>query len=215
MVRASYLDLLAAWFEVGPSAPEYGQMLRQTLDIWRRIASPVATAWAIGVLEAATDFPCPDQVTRTGFAVQLVDGVRQHYSRLTLRERVDVEALAAELGLPTQPIEAGDAERDIWTALNGKLVGIYSLLPRAAAHLRSRLAQLCSVGEVRENHDEVATQALRSLAERADYLIVDTWHAAHQATAAIDSIRSRDRQVLPRQRGISGFMKALEAAIGA
>jgi hypothetical protein len=213
MVRSAYLDLLAAWLEVGPSAQEYSQVLDQTLDIWTRIASPVAAAWTIGVLEAATDLPCPDQVKRTVLAVQLVEGVRQHYSRLTLRERVEIEALAAELGLPTQAIEARDAERDVWTALNGKVVGIYSLLPRAAAHLRSRLAQLCSVGEVRENHDEVATEALRSLAERADYLIVDTWHAAHQATAAIDAIRPRDRQVLPRQRGVSGFLKALEAAV--
>jgi hypothetical protein len=70
------------------------------------------------------------------------------------------------------------------------------------------------VGEVRENHDEVATQALRSLAERADYFIVDTWHATHQATGAIDAVRPRERQILPRQRGLTGFLRALETALG-
>jgi hypothetical protein len=213
MVRSAYLDLLAAWLEVGPSADDYGQMLDQTLDIWKRITSPVAVAWAVGALEAATDLPCPDQARRTAFAVQLVDGARQHCSRLSLRERVEVETLAAELGLPAQAIEAQGVERDVWSALNGKVVGIYSLLPRAVGYLRSRLAQLCSVGVVRENHDEVATQALRALAERADYLIVDTWHAAHQATAAIDSVRPRERQILPRQRGLTGFLRALEEAL--
>jgi hypothetical protein len=213
MVRLAYLDLLAAWLEVGPSANEYTQVLEQTLDIWKRITSPVAVGWAIGVLEAVTDLPCPDQATRTAFAVQLVDGVRSHYSRLTLRERVEVEALVADLGLPAQPVEAKEAEHDVWSALNGKVVGIYSLLPRAAGYLRSRLAELCAVGEVRENHDKVATQALRSLAERADYLIVDTWHAAHQATAGIDAVRPRERQILPRQRGLSGFLRALEDAL--
>jgi hypothetical protein len=213
MVRSAYLDLFATWLEVGPSAHDYGQMLDQTLGIWERIASPVAIGWAIGVLEATTDLPCPDQAKRTGLAAQLVDRARQHYLRLGLRERVEIEALAAELGLPANAIDAQESEREVWALLNGKMIGIYSLLPRASAHLRSRLAQLCSVGEVRENHDEVATQALRSLAERADYLIVDTWHAAHQATAAIDAVRPRDKQVLPRQRGVSGFLRALEGAI--
>jgi hypothetical protein len=213
MVRSAYLDLLAAWLEVGPSADDYGQILDQALDIWKRITSPVAVAWAVGVLEAATDLQCPDQARRTVLAVQLVDGARQHYSRLGLRERVEVETLAAELGLPAKAIEVQEAERDVWSALNGKVVGIYSLLPRAVGYLRNRLAQLCSVGEVRENHDEVATQALRTLAERADYLIVDTWHAAHQATTAIDSVRPRERQILPRQRGLTGFLRALEEAL--
>ena len=213
MVRSAYLDLLAAWLEVGPSADDYGQMLDQTLDIWKRISSPVAVAWAVGVLEAATDLPCPDKARRTVLAVQLIDGARQHYSRLSLRERVEVEALATELQLGAQAVEAQEAERDVWSALDSKVVGIYSLLPRAAGYLRSRLAQLCSVGEVRENHDQVATQTLRALAERADYLIVDTWHAAHQATAAIDSVRPRERQILPRQRGLTGFLRALEEAL--
>lgn len=213
MVRSAYVDLLAAWLGVGPSSQEYGQMLDQTLNIWRRISSPVAVAWAITVLEIVVDSPCPDQSKRTAFAIQMIEGARQYRSRLSLRERIEIEAFATELGLPTQAVEAQEPERDVWMALNGKVVGIYSLLPRAAEYLRSRLAQLCSVGEVRGNSDQVATQALRSLAERADYLIVDTWHAAHQATAAIDAVRPRDTQVLPRQRGLSGFLKALEVAI--
>ena len=213
MVRSAYLDLLAAWLEVCPSANDYGQMLDQTLEIWKRISSPVAVVWAVGVLEAVTDLPCLDRARRTVLAAQLIDGARQYYSRLSLRERVEVETLATELRLPSQAIEAQGAERDVWSALDSKVVGVYSLLPRAAGYLRSRLAQLCSVGEVRENHDQVATQALRALAARADYLIVDTWHAAHQATAAIDSVRPRERQILPRQRGLTGFLRALEEAL--
>lgn len=214
MVRSAYLDLFAAWLEVGPSASEYAEVLDLTLEIWQRIGSPHAIGWAIGVLEAGVDSPCPDAPKRTAFAVQLIDGVRLHYGRSSLRERVEVEELAADLGLPQQAIEAPQAERDVWSALNGKMVGIYSLLPRVESYLRSRLEKLCSAGEVRENHDKVATQALRSLAERADYFIVDTWHATHQATAAIDAVRPREKQILPRQKGNSGFLRALEEALG-
>lgn len=213
MVRSAYLDLFATWLGVGPSAHEYSEVLGQALGIWRRIGSPVAVAWAIGVLEAATDSPCPDNETRTRIAVEVIEDARRYYPRLGLRDRVEMESIAPELGLPALPIEALEGEREVWSALNGKVVGIYSLLPRAAAYLQSRLAQLCSVGEVRENHDKVATSALRTLAERADFLIVDTWHAAHQATGAIDAVRPRERQIMPRQRGLTGFLRALEAAL--
>lgn len=215
MVRVAYSDLLNAWLEVGPSAGEYGLVLKQTHELWTRIASPVAVSWALGVLEAVTDLPCPDAERRTVLAVQVINDIRQYYSRLTLRERVDTESFATELGLPAQRVDAPQADRDAWSVLNGRMVGIYSLLPRAATYLRGRLAQLCTVDEVQENHDLVATAALRGLAERADFLIVDTWHATHQATSAIDAVRPRERQILPRQRGMTGFLKALEDALDA
>lgn len=215
MVRSAYLDLLAAWLEVGPTALEYGDIINQTAKIWARVRSPNAIGWAIGVLEAAADSPCPDGGARTTFAHELIGDVRRrYYSPASVRERAEIEELATQLGLPAQPVEANESERDLWSELNGKLIGVYSLLPRAKPLLERRLSRLCSVDEVRGNDDEVGTQALRSLAERADFLIVDTWHAAHQATAAIDAVRPRDRQILPRQRGITGFLRALEGALG-
>lgn len=214
MVRSAYLDLFAGWLEVGPSAREYEEVLDLTLTIWQRIASPNAVGWCIDVLESVADSPCPDEAKRTGLAVLMIDSARLHSGRLSFRERIEVEVLAADLGLPSQEIEAPKAERDVWSALDGRLVGIYSLLPRVETHLRTRLSKLCSVGDVKENHDEVATQALKSLAERADYFIVDTWHAAHQATGAIDAVRPREAQILPRLKGHSGFLRALEEALG-
>ncbi len=216
MVRSAYLDLLAAWLEVGPSGAEYGEVIEQTAKIWMRVRSPNAVSWAISVLEATVDSPCPDAGVRTNFAVQVINDIRaKYYLSASLREQAETEDLAGHFGLPSQPIEASEVERDLWSLLNGKSIGIYSLLPRAKSLLESRLARLCSVGEIKGNDDEVGTQALRALASRADFLIVDTWHAAHQATAAIDAVRPRDRQVLPRQRGISGFLRALEGALGA
>jgi hypothetical protein len=61
--------------------------------------------------------------------------------------------------------------------------------------------------------DTVATQALRTLAKNADYLLVDTWHATHEATAAIDAVRPRNNQIMPKGHGISGFLRALEGAL--
>src|SRR5207302_1481432 len=76
LVRSAYLDLLATWVQVGPGVAEYSEMLQQTEDIWARIASPYAVNWAIGVLEAVLDAPCPDPSRRTALATQLVDTSR-------------------------------------------------------------------------------------------------------------------------------------------
>jgi hypothetical protein len=212
MVRAAYLDLLAAWLGVGPPGVEYRKVLEQTTDIWNAIASPNAMNWAIGVLEAAADSSCPDEGARTTFAVGMIERARRLYARAGLRERVEIEGLATDLGLESQRIEASEVERNAWSELDGKLLGLYSLLPRAAATLGNRLVSLSSV-EVKGNDDKVATPGLRALAERSDYFIVDTWHAAHQATAAIDAVRPRHRQILPQQRGVTGFLRALETCL--
>ncbi|MGV9795272.1 protein DpdD [Gordonia sp. NPDC003422] len=213
MVRSAYLDLVAAWLAAGPTVKEYSEVLDQTLAMWQRIASPNAVDWASNVLEAIVDAPCPDESKRASTAAQIIEGVRHHTNRLTLRQRVEVEGLALDFGLPSRVVDCPQEELDVWAALDGKLVGIYSLLARAESYLRERLSRLCAVVEVKGNNDKVATQPLRSLAEKADYLIVDTWHAAHQATGAIDAVRPRERQILPRHRGHSGFLRALEEAL--
>lgn len=216
MVRGAYLDLFAAWLEVGPSGSEYSEVIELTSKIWMRVRSPNAVSWAISILEACADAPCPDRAARTNLAVQLINDIRsKYYSPASIRERAEIEDIAEHFGLPSQPVEASEVERDLWAKLNGKSIGIYSLLPRAKSLLESRLARLCSVGEIKGNDDQVGTVALRTLASRSDFLIVDTWHAAHQATNAIDSVRPRDQQVLPSQRGITGFLRALESAIEA
>lgn len=210
MVRNAYLGLFSAWLAAGPTAQEYGDVLDQTAQVWKRIASPNAVDWACSALDELADAAAPDVAKCTATAIVMIEGVRHHANRLSLRQQVVVEGLAAEFGLAARDIEDRRDERDIWATLNGKYVGIYSLLTRAELYLRDRLAQLCTVGEVRGNSDKVATQQLKTLAERADYLIVDTWHAAHQATGAIDAIRPKDRQILPKARGHSGFLRALE-----
>ena len=101
-------------------------------------------------------------------------------------------------------------EDDIWARLAGARIGLYSLLPRVGTRLQDRLADLAPGARVEQNSDTVSTPALRSLAEHADYMIVDTRHATHSATIAIDSARPRDRQVLPRGGGVMSYLLALQ-----
>ncbi len=213
-VRSAYLDLYSAMLESGPTADHYRDIVHRTSKVWMRIASPHAADWAIAVLEVSVDTPCPDPGQRSVLGVQVIEGIRQYYGRLGLRQRVEMEALAPDFGLVCHDIKSAQEERNVWSKADGTVIGLYSLLPRAVSAFEMRLAQLCQPKEVAGNADTVSTPALRSLAERADYLIVDTWHAAHQATGAIDSVRKKDRQILPPQRGISGFLRALEESLG-
>lgn len=214
MVRGSYLDLLTAWLESGPPRSEYDEVFELTSKIWMRVRSPNAVSWAISVLEALADAPCPDSEVRANFASQVINEMRAKYhSSASLRERAEIEDLAEQLGLPSQPIEASEVERDLWAKLNGKSVGVYSHLPRAKSLLESRLRRLCNIGQVEGNADEVGTPALRAMASRVDYLVVHAWKASHSATQAIDAVRPREEQIFPVQKGVTGFLRALEDAL--
>ncbi len=214
MVRGAYLDLFTAWLEAGPSRSEYEEVIELTSKIWNRVRSPNAVSWAISILEASTDAPCPSSEVRGNFAAPVINEIRAKYrASASLREQAEVEDLAEQLGLPSQPIEASEVERDLWAKLNGKSVGVYSHLPRAKSLLESRLRRLCNIGEVEGNADEAGTPALRAMASRVDYLLVHTWKASHSATQAIDAVRPREEQIFPVQKGVTGFLRALENAL--
>ena len=113
------------------------------------------------------------------------------------------------LSLEIEPNVLG--EDNIWARLTGTRVGLYSLLPRAGSLLEERLRELAGGRvTVEQNSDHVATPRLKSLAAHADFMVVDTWHAPHSATIAIDAVLPRNQQVLPRGGGVMSFLAALE-----
>jgi hypothetical protein len=214
-VREAYVVLFAAILAAGPSRAAYLEILEQTGALWDRIKSRSNVDWALQILDTAVGETSPDRDRLNAFGAAVVMTVRKY--PLLLRQGVDVEALAPEFGLAALPVDRGQSGEDgsVWARLDGKVVGLYSLLGHAIPRFTDRVRALCNSAQVRGNNDTTATAALTNLAERADHLVVDTWHAAHQATGAIDAVRSRDRQILPRQRGVSGFVRALEENLDA
>ncbi|NGY65062.1 hypothetical protein G7043_39730 [Lentzea sp. NEAU-D13] len=214
-VRESYLHLLGQLLDSGQEQPGYTDLLAQAGEIWRKVAAPVAVNWGIGLVDILLDTPCPDPDSRIALVTEIVGRSRSFGQRLSSRQRSELQVLAADIGLPPAEDEGITDDDPVWKRLDGKVLGIYSLLPRTADALRTRLASLCEPASVEGNADTVATAALRGLARRADYLIVDTWHAAHAATEAIDAVRTRDQQILPQGRGVTGFLQALELYLSA
>lgn len=213
-VRDAYLDLLESLTATGPTAKNYREWVEGAGALWQKIAAPSAADWGIALIDMLQEASAPDDGIRHTVATQVVVRTQEFRHRLSSRQDTEIVLLATELGLPikVRPADA-PAEDDVWSRLNGKLVGVYSLLPLAAERVKERLNRLADPAGVVGNADHVATAALRSFATRADYLVVDTWHAAHAATGAIDEVRPRSRQILPRGRGVTGFVQAIEEAL--
>jgi hypothetical protein len=213
-VRDAYLLLLERMLESGPTESSYRSAVDLTTSLWRRAAAPASVDWGIGLIDVLLNAPCPDFSLRMPVIADILTRSHNFQQRLNIRQLSELAALGEECGVRTSFLEQRPAEAESpWHQLDGKTIGIYSLLPGAAQSLGRRLAPLCSPALIEGNTDTVATTALRSLAARADFLIVDTWHASHAATNAIDAVRPRERQVFPAGRGVSAFVQALERSI--
>ncbi len=213
-VRNAYLRLLDQILTGAPAAERYRQVVGQAVDLWERISAPTAVNWGIGLADLLLVHPAADSGVRVEAISAIVGKARDFDQRSTFRQRTEIEVLAAEAGIPPRRLEPAATGLDVvWSKLNGKLVGLYSLLPRAADAFDRRLNALCSPKSVEGNADTVSTSALKHLADKADYMIVDTWHASHAAIDAIDAVISKDRQIFPRGRGVSSYLQALEQVL--
>jgi hypothetical protein len=214
-VRNAFHRLLSEALRTGPSVDRYRDLVSSASDLWQRVRARETVSWALDVADSFAATPCPDVDSRWKFISALDIGVRDFASRMPSDERVLLETIANECGtsvsLPPQEKDIGKV--DIWSSLNGKVVAIYSLLDNVGSRFAERLHRLCPDVQVEYNQDKVATSALRTLATSADFLIVDTRHASHAATGAIDSSRPRSEQLFPTGGGVSSFIACLREAI--
>lgn len=215
--RDAYLQVLAQLLDhVGVA--DYRNSVDQALALWRAVASVHAVDWGLSLVELVVSAPCPDDGIRRRLIHQVLGDAAAWVRRLNLRQRSELIALAEENDFPLPLMEQADAsgaEESVWARLNGALIGVYSMQPNVVGLLRRRLAPLCTPAGVEGNDDKVATDALRAMVRRVDYLVVDTRHAAHAATGAIDDLVPKSEQILPGGGGVSAYLRALEAHLEA
>ena len=210
-VRDAYIRLFDEVLAGAPTGERYRQTVNQAVELWKRISAPTTIDWGISLADLLLSHPSADLGARVEAVNAIVSKARYFEQRSNLRQRMEIETLAAEIGIPSRQLGPATTGADIvWNRLDGRFVGIYSLLPRAAEALDRRLRALCSPKVVEGNSDTVSTPALKKLADKADFMIVDTWHASHAATNAIDSVLPRSKQICPRGRGVSSYLQALE-----
>ena len=217
LVRAAFFELLMDIVASGPSRERYTDVVATAEALWTRVRSRDSVGWILDVLDGLAARPSPDEGSRRALVATVANSLRDFATRMPLDERSLLEAVASECGvavaLPPPDAEVLSGVEDQWRPLRGKLVGLYSLLQGAGSRLADRLRELADDVRVEQNSDLVATPAFRALAANADYLIVDTRHASHAATAAIDDERPRDLQLFPAGGGLSSFLARLREAL--
>lgn len=215
LVRAAFQDLLTESLAAGPSIQRYADLLEAIEALWLRVRSREAVDWILDLLETLAASGSPDEGSRRALVNGVGNSMRDIWSRVPSHQQQLLLDLASECDAAVDLVVSDelDVESDPWGMLNGRLVGLYSLLEGVGARLGERLRLLAPEVRVEHNTDLVSTPRLLALAGSADYLIVDTRHAAHQATGAIDSVRPRSAQLFPAGRGMSSFLSRLREAL--
>lgn len=213
--RAAYLDLLGLVLEEGPAGPRYRDLVSTAASLWTEAQSPEVAAWGVDITDALAVAPCPDHDVRRSFVNLVGQSAVGFAQRVPSDLKRLLSAIAIECGTvvswPTGPSTA--EETDPWSRLDGKTVGLYSLVGNIGLRLEGRLKSLCEGVTVVSNADKVATDALRSMASSVDYLVVDTRHASHAATAGIDAVRPRSDQLFPQGGGVTSFIACIREAL--
>jgi hypothetical protein len=211
-VRGAFVVLVLSFLPAGPTASRYKEVVVLATELWGKVRSIEALTWALDLLDAFASNASPDLDARSQFARAVGTASGSFAMRIAPYQRTMLIELAAECGtevhLPSQQVDSDEPDgSDPWSGLSKKSVGLYSLLDGVGGRFKSRLQSLNSTVKVETNSDTVATASLRTLAASADFMVVDTRHAAHAATMAIDEVRSRDRQLFPSGRGLSSFIE--------
>jgi hypothetical protein len=216
-VRNAFNDLAWALLEAGPLRVGYEGLIGAATILWERIASPQSVDWALELLDALAGHSqiSPESATRLAMAIQT--RCTPFVARFSRRQALSMRSLLAQFGLPGWPDmpQLDNDERDVWATLDGASVGLYSLVAGAGAKLRAGLDELCRVRSLTQRTDTHASTGLQTLARNSDYMVVDTWHAAHAATGCIDDVRPRSQQILPRRGGTPALVAAIEGALNA
>jgi hypothetical protein len=212
-VREAFRGLLEPLLDSGPLPKQYAGYVTLIRDLWGKVQARSTFDWGLDLADLLFSMQCPDQAARQLFVQDLMNWAAANHQPLEFRQTVMANAIAEQAGLGAilELNSATPEDENVWARLAGARIGLYSLLPKVGSHLREQLGKLVHAPvTVEQNTDHVATSALTKLAASADYMVVDTWHAKHPATMAIDSVLPRDRQILPRGGGVMSFLAALQ-----
>ncbi|WP_284760346.1 protein DpdD [Agrobacterium sp. fls2-241-TYG-188a] len=196
---------------------EYLSLIEIVSEVQERVASYVHLAWALDMAEALAVTSTPSETARAardqffnlvirkaqGFAHRLRHDERQSFITLSQDYAVDFNAL----GLVAKVDETSEEQK--LPSLNGKTIGIYTLVEAAGARAKSELEAIFPGVTVVLNGDTVATEKLTNLAANADYFVFAWRSSSHAAYYCIkDAMGGRDL-ILPQGKGTASILRAV------
>lgn len=208
--RQAAVTLLEEILVVGPSRGEYSELV-EAIRSQLAMLGPRDAGWIAQSLGLLLMFAAPDITQRNALFGEALGVASSWASRAESADLTVLGLLFSEVGLTlTQAVEGtADARVEVTRAFES--VGIYSLLESAARTAGEWIRKLFPTVTIRLSSEHVNSPTLESFARGSDVLLVQTSHAKHPATKAIEAAAERSRLVLVHGRGASALVRALLA----
>ncbi|MCV6970079.1 hypothetical protein H7I00_10835 [Mycobacterium bohemicum] len=205
--RQAALTLLEALLAAGCTSLEYGEML-DAVASQLSLLGPRDAPWLTQVIDLLLLYACPDPEQRATVIAQAAGVAQAWTDRIDTSDasvlRLLFRSASVEFALPNEHNAFGRVVRPF------KSVGIYSMMESAIQVVTSWIQQRWPDVKVRASSEADNSKPLTSLARGVDVMLVQTSHAKHAATGAIEvAVNDPSRLVLVHGRGASSLMRAL------
>jgi hypothetical protein len=205
--RQAALVLLEAVLAVGCTSVEYGEMV-EAIARELPLIGPRDAIWLAQVVDLLLLYACPAPDQRTTVIAHAV-GVAQAWSdRIDPNDASVLRLLFHAAGTDFAVTDEHEASGRVVRSF--KSVGIYSLMEGAIRTVTAWIEERWPGVKVNGSSEADNSRSLTALAEGADVMLVQTSHAKHAATGAIEvAVSDPSRLVLVNGRGASSLMRGL------
>jgi hypothetical protein len=208
--RQAALVVLEETLAAGASRDEYRELI-DAVQGQLGLLGPRDAAWLAQCLGLFLLFGAPDGARRSALLADSLGAATSWASRTEAADLTVLQLLFEEAGLNLALPASREAATDVPQARSFGSVGIYSLLESAARVAAGWIRKLFPNVNVRLSSEHVNSASLVGFARGSDVLLVQTSHAKHAATQAIEAAADPARVVLVHGRGASALVRALLA----
>ena len=207
--RRAALELLSEILLTGCTTDEYRTAANAIRDQLARLG-PREVDWLTGVLDVQLFSAVPNTSLRDRLFAESFAIASSWFGRIEQTEAIVLEKLFAEIGLDFHPSVTDHSDiRPPRRIKTFERVGIYTLSESAAKNAARWIRDEWPSVDVRLSHAHSNNSELQSLVSRSDVFLMQTSHAKHAATIAIERSIATSRLVRVNGRGATSLFRGL------
>lgn len=206
--RHAALDLLSDILLTGCTTDEYMTAVAAVRDQLARLG-PREVDWLTEVLDIQLFSAVPDTSLRDELFAEALGVARSWFERIEVTDAIVLQKLFADAELDFRPPSDHVDTKPHRRFKTFERVGIYSLSESAAKNAARWIRDEWPGVEVRLSHAHANNSELEGLVHRSDVLLMQTSHAKHAATMAIERSIEKTRLVRVNGRGATSLFRGL------
>ena len=207
--RDAALDLLSEILLTGCTTEEYRTCVTAVRDQLSQLG-PREVDWLTGILDVHWFNAAPDIRSRQELFADALGLTLSWFSRIGTTEAIVLRKLFMDVGLTFDPPPADHTDAPTSRRVRTfKRVGIYSLSESAAQNAARWIRDQWSDVEVRLSHAHSNNPELNGIVRSSDVVLMQTSHAKHAATNAIERAVEMSRLVRVNGRGATSLFRGL------